>query len=94
MGGNHFIATNFDTPQRLRNCLFTMKFLAQHGLYDKKKSRQISRPKDLPKQSYLKSSNIGSCCGKFFTAANFDSLSKIEYFLFHEIFGTKTSLCS
>jgi hypothetical protein len=67
-----------------------MKFLAQHDLHDKKKSCKISRPKDSPKQSYLKSTNIGSCCGKFFTAANFDSLSKIElFFIFHEIFGKK-----
>jgi hypothetical protein len=57
-----------------------MKFLGQHGLYDKKKSCQISRPKNSSMKSCLKATNIGSCCGKFFTAANFDSLSKIDFF--------------
>jgi hypothetical protein len=53
-----------------------------------------STPKDSRKKIYSKSTNIGSCCGKFFTAANFDSLSEIElFFFFHEIFGKKTSLC-
>jgi hypothetical protein len=71
-----------------------MEFLAQHDLYDKKKSCQISSPKDSPKKRYLKSTTIGSCCGKFLTAANFDSLSKNEIFFFcHEIIGTKTYLC-
>jgi hypothetical protein len=45
------------------------------------------KAKRFTKKSYLKSTKIGSCCGKFFIAANFDSLSTIEFF--HEILGTK-----
>jgi hypothetical protein len=54
---------------------------------------KISRPNDVLKKSYSKSTNIGSC-GNVFTAANFDNLPKFEiFFVCHEIFGTKTSLC-
>jgi hypothetical protein len=32
-------------PQRLRNCLFTMKCLAQHDLYDKKNQAKFQGQK-------------------------------------------------
>jgi hypothetical protein len=83
------------TPyQRLRNCLFTMEILKQHDFYDKNNHAKFQGQKIHEKKSYLESTNIGSCCGKFITAANFDNLSKIElFFVCHEILGNKTSLC-
>jgi hypothetical protein len=71
-----------------------MKFLAQHHLCDKKNREKFQGQKIHKKKSYLKSTNIGRFCGKFFTAANFDSLSKVEiFFVCHEILCTKTCLC-
>jgi hypothetical protein len=62
------------TPsQRLRNCLFTMNVLAQHDIYDKNNHAKFQGQK-IHRKKLFKSTNIGSCCGKFSTAANFDSL--------------------
>jgi hypothetical protein len=48
------------------------------------------KAKRFTQKGYLKSINIGSCCGKVFTVANFNSLSNIKlFFIFHGIIGKK-----
>jgi hypothetical protein len=70
-----------------------MKVKAHHDLYDKNNHAKF-QGQNIHQNKVIKSTNIGSCCGNFFIAANFDNLSKIKlYFIFHEIFRAKTSLC-
>ena len=50
------------TPsQRLRNCLFTMKFLAQHALYDNNIHAKFQCQYIYTKNKNKKSTNVCSC---------------------------------
>ena len=50
------------TPsQRLRNCLLTMKFLAQHALYDNNIHTKFQGQNIYTKKNYLQSTNMCSC---------------------------------
>ena len=77
----------------LKICFFTLKFWGQHHLYvdnihTKFQVQRTHKTKDIEDQLPWGS------CEKRVTAANFDTLPRIEEIFFsHEIFGVKTPLC-
>ena len=82
------------TPsQRLRNCLFTMKFLAQHDLYDNNNHAKFQGQKIHQNKVIQNLPTLVAAVERFSLLPTLTT-SKIELFLvFHEILGTKTSLC-
>jgi hypothetical protein len=62
-----------------------MKFLGQCDLYDEKIMPHFKAKRFTQKNLFKRQPTLESC-GKFFTATNFDCLSKIESFIvFHEL---------
>ena len=61
MGKTISLLPTLTPSQRLRNCLFTMKFLAQHALYDNNIHAKFQGQKNLYKKKYLQSTDVCSC---------------------------------
>ena len=61
MGETISLLPTLTPSQRLRNCLFTMKFLAQHALYDNNIHAKFQGQKIYTKKKYLQSTNVCSC---------------------------------
>jgi len=90
---NHFTTANFDTLPRLINCLFTMKLLLYNlfyvdNMYEKFQGQKSLKKKDIQNLPTWVALRI------HFSTANFDTLRRAEiFFIYHEIFVTRSSLC-
>jgi len=85
---NYFTIANFDTLQWLKNCIFTLIFLSQNDFYVNNMCDKIHIKKDIQ--------NLPTCVimRNHFTIASFDTLLRAKcFFIYHEFFITRTSLC-
>jgi len=90
MGGNHFIATNFDTPKRLRNCLFTIKILAQHDLHDKNNNAKFQGQKIHQNKVIQNLPTLVVVVEKFSLLPTLTASQRLNYFSFSMKFSEKT----
>jgi hypothetical protein len=67
-----------------------MKCLTHHDLYDKKNHGKFQGQKIHQKKVFQILPTLVVVVESFFTSANFDNLSKIEFVFCHEILGKKT----